>query len=280
MIEEYSRLFYCQPDEVLEGELRRAYPNITDREIKEELAGAAIIRQNDFLSPEQRPLIGDGLLMIARGGANLEASLCIANLIGAFPYTDTRRKWKELQALSGEFSETARVWSPLTKAFQGLNFTFLDDVDTAFACEIRSEDRLAGFRAFLRDIWVALTSKPETAYDRETVRTFNDRLQFEYQKASEEWKRINLDWVSYVKSFSLGQVSSLIGAMATSGAKPFVEGTLSVSVPAAGLAIGSILELLKARFARHNYRQTIPMSIFVDLSKRRRNAQSFRWPES
>ena len=91
--------------------------------------------------------------MVSRTGANLEMTLYIAQLTGAFPYTNIRRRWQELLSVKEDLPETSRVWSPLTQAFQDLEFKFLNQVDSQFACSMRSDGRLESFRAFLRRLW-------------------------------------------------------------------------------------------------------------------------------
>jgi hypothetical protein len=44
------------------------------------------------------------------------------------------------------------MWSPVAKAFQSLEFKFLDTVDVKFANSIREDGRLESFRALLRKV--------------------------------------------------------------------------------------------------------------------------------
>ncbi len=269
MIEEYARLFYCQPDEILSNQLRRKFPDITEKELTDELLFAAKVRKGDLLSPEKTRLNGDGYLMIGRTGANLEMSLYLAQLLDAFPYTSTKRKWKELSFVAEAISETARIWTPLTRGFQNLTFNFLDDVDTTFACNMRLDGRLSGFRDFLRHIWLELSSKATNPHDAEPARAFADRLTYEHNKATEEWKKINEDWLSFAHSVSWGQILAMLGTAPTQGIKPIIEGGLHWAIPAGGFCIGGVLELLKLRCKRRTFRKAVPMSVFIDLAKRR-----------
>lgn len=269
MIEEYARLFYCQPDEILSNQLRRKFPDITEQELTDELLFAAKVRKGDLLSPEKTRLNGDGYLMIGRTGANLEMSLYLAQLLDAFPYTSTKRKWKELSFVAEAISEPARIWTPLTRGFQNLTFNFLDDVDTTFACNMRLDGRLSGFRDFLRHVWLELSSKDTNPHDGELARAFADRLTYEHNKATEEWKKINEDWLSFAHSVSWGQILAMLGTGLTQGIKPIIEGGLHLAIPVGGFCIGSVLELLKLRCKRRTFRKAVPISVFVDLAKRR-----------
>jgi hypothetical protein len=50
--------------------------------------------------------------------------------------------WRWIIEAHDQLSETARMWSPFTKAFQALDFRFLNNVDPEFAQRIRDEGRL------------------------------------------------------------------------------------------------------------------------------------------
>jgi hypothetical protein len=83
-----------------------------------------------------------GQLLVGRSGVNTEMSLYISEITGAFPYTSLQMKWRDLLSMGKELSETAKVWSPLTKAFQDVEFKFLNNVDSRFACGLRTDGRL------------------------------------------------------------------------------------------------------------------------------------------
>jgi hypothetical protein len=71
----------------------------------------------------------------------------ICHATGAFPYMNVKFRWKEILGARQDLDATARVWSPLTNAFQKLDFKFLDHVDSKFACSIRQDGRLEGLRS-------------------------------------------------------------------------------------------------------------------------------------
>src|SRR5438128_4383896 len=92
-----------------------------------------------------------------RGGVTEQAMTDVSNSLkldavgrgedmGSFPYTNVRFRWKEILAAKEDLDETAQTWSPLTNAFQQLPFRFLNKVDSRFACTLRKEQRLEGFR--------------------------------------------------------------------------------------------------------------------------------------
>jgi len=267
--EEALRLLWSQPDEVLERKLRHAYPDISDEEVRSELAGAAHIRGRDALAIETRPYEGDGYLMISRSGANVDMSLYVSQLVGAFPYTASRRKWKELMSAKDKMTETARVWSPLTQAFQQLDFEFMDNVDTYFACNLRSEGRLAGLRTFLSDIWLELVGKSNGNFNSEVTRSFTDRLNYEHRKAQAEWDKIKQDWFTFIDKDTRNIMLTAFGTAFYNHVQPFLQGSLNLAIPVSGIGLAAIVKLLNDRCKRRSFRMSTPMSVFIDLSKHR-----------
>lgn len=80
----------------------------------------------------------DEQIHVARLG-NLETSQIISAITGAFPFTDIPFKWRELLESRDQFDETAKTWTPLTQAFQNLDFRFLENNDVEFAARLREK---------------------------------------------------------------------------------------------------------------------------------------------
>jgi hypothetical protein len=237
------------PD-VLAKDLREKHPHLNDEEVAELVAEIHKQNREDPLYLNQK-LDQDGQVTVKRTGANLEMALAIAELTGAFPYTSMPFRWKELMATT-ELPDTARMWTPLTRAFQQLSFEFLDRVDPKFASGIRQDGRLEPFRAYLRGVWREASSGSQLTTE-DTVLGFTDQLKGEYLKAQAEWAEIRrslLEW----------------GGTAVGGA--IVAGGLSLEIPALGFGITAVTQLVNARAKRRQFRQRVPMSLLVDLSRR------------
>jgi transcriptional regulator with XRE-family HTH domain len=80
-----------------------------------------------------------------------------------------------------------------------------------------------------------------------------DELAQSYNEAKAEWKKIDLDLLKWA-------VPTVAGGLAT--------GLLSLGLPAAGFAVAGVGELIQAHMKRTNFRQTVPMSIFIDLGQK------------
>ncbi len=254
------KLLACPPDYIAQT-YREMKPDATDEEV------AGLI---DYVEGERKrdPFLMDGTMdklpaqfMTTRSGANLEMGLYICQTIGAFPYTNYRYRWNEILGAREQFDPTMETWTPLTKAFQNLDFKFLDLVDPKFALEMRTEERLGGFRAYLRKVWNAVGGSPDPANADALARDFSDELTQSHQDAKREWSEIDIDLLKWV-----GGGGVIAGAGVAVSA--LTTGGLSLALPATGFAINSVAQLLQSTMKRRNFRKTVPMSAFIDLERK------------
>lgn len=254
------RQFFLMPPESMAEIARRAIPGISDEEVERILEYAALTRREDPLLIDDTLDKMPGQMTGTKTGANLEMGLYICQRIGAFPYTNLRFRWKEILGAGKELDPNAQVWSPLTKAFQQLDFRFLNRIDSKFAVEMRHEGRLAGFRSYLRKIWTSIDGEIDLAKAGRLAIDFKDELAGEYDKAKADWDGIDRELMKWAFPAILGAFSS-IGAVAT--------GHLNLAVPGGGFAINGLNELIQAQMKRAEFRRKTPMSVFIDLDKRR-----------
>ena len=154
--------------------------------------------------------------MATRTGANLEMGMYICQAIGAFPYTNLKFRWNEILSAGGKLDSTAQLWSPLTNAFQQLKFKFLDKVDPRFACSIRQDGRLEGFRSYLRRLWAVVGGEADPSRCDVLARDFGDELTQAFNEAKAEWDAIDRELLKW-------GVPTIGGAIAT--------GLLSLNLP-------------------------------------------------
>lgn len=258
--ESLVRMYAELPPEVLKNELKSNDPNITDEEVNEILEGLKVIQQQDPLALEQTTTGTKGQVQSTRGGANLENALYISQLTGAFPYTNLSFRWKELLSVANELPNDAQTWTPLTRAFQDLDFKFLSNFDSKFACEMRNDGRLESFRTFLRKVWRTVGGQPDINKIDSLARDFSDELKDEYHKAEVEWSRIERDLILWLGT-SLGSAATGLGGILT--------GNLMVGLPALGFCIAGVSKLFSSRIEKKKeFPKKVPMSVFIDLSKR------------
>jgi hypothetical protein len=254
--DELRRVLFALPDESIFMALEKSGQTLTYDQKQQFLRYARRELRNDPLALEQSVADNyrEGQLVPLRAGTNLETALMICSVTGAFPYTNMHTKWQEIIEAREQLSETARVWSPLTKAFQGLEFRFLNNVDTRFAQNVREDGRLESFRALLRRIGNDATEITDFASLDTYVRDCKDALAGEYQKAQAEWDKIDESFLKWA---------------GTGGIAAFVTGHLLPDVSSLSAAtLATLGQLFLRYFRRQQVRKANPMSVFIDLSRK------------
>jgi hypothetical protein len=252
--EELKRVLFALPEDKLFAQFERAGMTLDDRQKREFLAYARRELRNDPIALEQ-PIADnyrEGQMVPLRAGTNLETALLICSTTGAFPYTNLHSVWAQIIKAHDDLSETARMWSPLTKAFQSLDFRFLDNVDPKFAQAVRDDGRLQSFRSLLRKIGDGAADISELSSLDAFVRDCNDELVGEYQKAQAEWSKIDesfLKWASGGIAFAMGHLVPDVSALSV--------GTVS-----------TIAQLGLRYFRQRQFRKLNPMSVMIDLARK------------
>ena len=191
-----------------------------------------------------------------QSGGSLEQGLYISQLTNSYLYTDLKFRWKEI--LSTQTDTTSKnPWAPIAHGFQNLDFKFLDGADLKFIHSIKSDGRLVNLRNFLRKTWREISADTPLTYEKsnELALEFADELKGEYLKAEVEWKQID----EKLRSWLLSRGG--LGALVATGGIDWV-------IPSLGFAINGVNKLLDARFERKNFKQNVPLSVFVDLKNK------------
>jgi len=248
------------PQRYLESKAREIFPHMSEQEVHKVLEDVERERERDLFLPKSTLDRMPGQMMAARTGANLEMGMYMCQATGAFPYTNLKFRWEEILGARNDLSSTAQLWSPLTNAFQQLKFRFLDKVDSQFACSVRRDGRLEGFRSYLRKLWTTVDGEPDASKAEGLARDFRDELTQAFNEAKAEWATIDRDLLKW-------GVPTLTSA-SVSAASAIATGNLSLDIAAAGFVVGGVAELVQSRLKRRAFRQKVPMSIFVDLDNK------------
>lgn len=246
-------LLLSAPRHYLERKAREEFPQASEETIRQFLDTIEQERAKHPLLPNQTLDQMAGQMMASRMGANLEMGMYICQATGAFPYTNVKLRWKEILAARKDLDATAQVWSPLTHAFQQLRFKFLDKVDSNFACSIRQDGRLGGFRSFMRKVWTAVGGDTDPAKSEALARDFRDELTQAFNDAQADWNAIDRDLVKWTGT-------ALSGAVAA--------GRFSPEFAAGGFAVAGVAGIVQAEMKRREFRKKIPMSVFIDLEQK------------
>jgi hypothetical protein len=254
------KAFYLSPPDYIARQARETIPGISDERVKQILDYAAHVRKTDPLLVDETLDKMPGQMTAMKIGANLEMGLLICQSIGAFPYTNVKFRWREILSVGKELDPRAQVWSPLTHAFQQLNFKFLNKVDSNFAVEMRKEGRLEGFRAYLRKIWTTVEGEIDPCKSEKLALDFKDELACEYEKAKADWDDIDRELMKW----AVPAIAGVVGAVGG-----FSTGQLALGIPSAGFVVQGINELIQAEMKRKEFRKRTPMSVFIDLDEKR-----------
>lgn len=254
---EFKRMYLRIPEEALRRKMKDFKPNATQKEIDDQVGYMLRQRKNDPLLLDEE-MTGEAEIRIKRMGANLELGLYLGQATGSYLYTNRKFQWNEIMSAKQQTTDDSDLWSPLTRAFQTLDFTFLNDVDAGFAYKLKEKGRLGGFRNYLRKVWHKIEENNTPAQANSAAREFSDELHEEHRKTKEEWAKIDKEIVSW--TLGTTGVSTLI--------TPLISGGLDWIVPALGFSITGVGQLLSARYKKKEFRANVPLAVLLDLEKK------------
>src|SRR6266849_1176844 len=250
--ERTQNMFLMAPRDYLERMARESNPGISDDDVRRTVDYMEQQRANHPLLPNDTLDKMPGQFTASRMGANLEMGMYICHATGAFPYTNVKFRWDEILKAQ-DLDNNAQVWSPLTRAFQQLRFKFLNKVDSSFACSLRKDGRLEGFRSYLRKVWRAVEGGIDPSKAEGVARDFSDELTQAYSEAQAEWSGIDRDLLKW--------------AVPKLGGAAMAGGTFSPLFAAGGVVAAGMSEIIQAEMKRRSFRQKVPMSVFIDLER-------------
>jgi len=188
-------------------------------------------------------------LITFSSGASYEIAKLTANLTGSYLVTDIYSRWKEIEIDRESQNVESREWAPLAKAFQSLEFKFLNNLSLEHTLILRKEKRLENLRVFLRKVWKsACTTEP---FSEINAKNLADELVSEIKRAEVEWKQIDLDLLKW-----LGAELLAVGEQIVSGSGYFF---------AAAFAIAGAIEVGVTQLKRKSFQDKFPAAFFMKL---------------
>jgi molybdopterin converting factor small subunit len=190
-------------------------------------------------------------------GMNLLDARWFAEITGSHLVTDRRMIWNEI--LAGETEEKEpqseklkQSLSALAEAFQKLEFYFLNDIPLSFALQIRNENRLVGFRTYLKDFWNKIRREDQTEEQRlATIQEFRDNLDAQYQHFKREFDEVRKT------------VLNKIAVAGASGAGAILSGQLGLGIFSLGVLVSAYSDE-----AKKQTKHAQALSVFLDLERR------------
>ncbi len=241
--------------------IKRHLPSISDTEMNAQIDFIKRQRKANVLWLDQDMPANTPELKAMRLGGNLELGLYLSQLTGSYMYTNRKSQWNEILSVQVNSNDEQDIWSPLTNAFQSLDFQFLDNVNYAFIDRLQEEQRLESFRNYLRRVWESINSPTQASEG--TVREFKDELKEQYAIAKEDWKKIDItlrDWLLK---------KSILNSGAVAGASQILTGNINLIAPMLGFCLDGVNQLLQANDKRKEFKTKVPLSVFIDLENHR-----------
>ncbi len=254
---EFTRMYLRMPEEALIRKIKKFKPEATQEEIDGTVGYWLKRRKADPLLLDEE-MTGEAEMKIKRMGANLELGLYLGQATGSYLYTNRKFQWNEIMSAKQQTTDDSDVWSPLTRAFQTLDFTFLNDVDAGFAYKLKEEGRLGGFRNYLRKVWHKIEENNTPVQANSAAREFGDELHGEYGKTKEEWAKIDKEIVDW--TLGATGISTLV--------TPLITGGLDWVAPALGFSISGVRQLLLAHYKRKEFKANVPLAVLLDLENK------------
>ena len=245
------------PDSQYKKAAKELFPNITDEDVNKLLSHIKTQREKHPFYLE--PIIKNGCFAeevhTLTSGTSYDMAKLMAEMSGAYLVTDIPPKWKEIEIDRKEAGIDNGKWSPFAKAFQGLSFKYLDNIDLNTALKLRKDEgRLEDLRLFLRQVWTAV--KSEEPFDDENIINLAAELHQKVKEAEEEWEKIDRDLIKWFG----GEVAGILG-----GGQLISTG--NALWMAAAIAAAGITNLFVSKHQRQSFPKRFPAAFFMDLSK-------------
>jgi len=244
-------MLYIQPDEYIKKILTEVEPKIKDGEIKKYFKYIDKLREEHPFLPHKNKDEKHPELITMSSGTNYEMAKIIAHLSNSILITDIESRWKEIELDRQENLVDEGNWSPFAKAFQELNWKYLENIDLNSALHLRRQNRLEDMRSFFRKVWRMSTA--EKPFTLESSENLSAELNEQVREAEYEWKKIDRELLKYFGgTLAAGMVAA--GPAIASGKGSFV---------AAALATAGVTELAVTKFKRSQFPKKYPAGFFL-----------------
>lgn len=255
---EAEYLFLVQSDQEIKRSFLESHPDATDADVRRYVAHIERMRErHPFYLPmeNRREEIGGGELLLMTTGVDYTMAKIVANLTGSHLITNLTYRWTEISLDRANLNEN--VWTPFAKAFDSLDFRFLEHVPLSAALTLRKQERLKELRLFFNRIWRA--AKDNDSFNQSNVTNLASELQHHIAEAEDEWRNVDRELMKWLGG---EMIVGVTGAVATGGANWLPSALATV---AAGLTTLGV-----SRDKRRNLIHRYPAAFFLQL-KRQRN---------
>ncbi len=242
-IETFSEyLMLKQSDNEIKNKIKNKIPDLTPEEINEIMDFIFYKRKyhpyyidseekQEFFSHHWKSVVG------------YELSRITASLSGSHIISNSLLHQKKMELDHYELGNDAKMWEPISNAFNNLNLNFLNNVPLEFALNIRKKGDLATVRAFLNRIW--RSSKDNIDYSEQNVQHLADELIHHVNEAKKEWSKIREELIKWLGSELAATVAAMPHAISSGTVKWLAGGMLLAGFTNIGVALSKYKRFLK-----------------------------------
>jgi hypothetical protein len=249
--------FLSHPDEYMVEWFQKTYPDKSELDLQQFIKYVNKLRDEH---PYYVEFLGVGEenaeMLYWTTGTNYEMAKITARLTGAHIITDIPSRWKEMEIDRQDHGVKDSQWAEFAKAFQDLDFKFLNNVPMNFALKLRKEGKLKQVRDFFTRIWKLCES--EDSLSQKNTDLLGAELNHHINEAEGEWKKIDQE---LFKWFGI-EVASAVAAypqIISSGGAQFLG---------AGVALAGITNLAVSQLKRKTFQNRYPAGFFLSLKKK------------
>jgi len=243
-----------QPDIKIIQDLKNVGINYSDNDILKTIN--KIRADHPYFVSLEHSKYGKERLFAYKGGANFDMAKLIASALNSHLITDIEYRWKEITIEHKSLNIKQNHWSSFSKAFQSIDFSFLNNVKVEDALEIRKENYLDNLRTFLSKIWINCTQ--ENMFDEKSIFLLEEELKHHINESEIEWNEIKR---KYFKKIGIGSAVTIGASEAiASGSAVFMIGSL---------LINGLTNLGISWLEKKNFPKKYPASFFLKLKDKK-----------
>ncbi len=245
-------------DKIIENLLKIQSPKFTENEAKNFADLIIDVRPNinPLWDNINKKLYGKkGMITPTKGGGPLESLLLLSEVTGGKIYTPSRSNWYQIKDFGlNDF------WVKTNYLYSKIPLTFLNNVDTDFALNLRKDDRLSGIRLELNKIYSELESIDISNLNESKMKFIQEGFLEEIKKADSEWKTINKQAEIARKRW-----------ISSHAIAPIVTNEFSILPIALTSGLWFIWNEISNKNKLKNFQVQNPISVYVDLKNNRQH---------
>lgn len=157
---DFQRIMICLPDHLQARSIKELYPDLSEKQIADQLENNKRMREKDPLALLSPIPIGKegGQICGYHLSPNYELGMFLAHVTGSIPVTDDPFRWGELLSHMSAATKNA-PWDVLTRSLDGIDLTF--EMNPFMQLEMRRIGKGGAMKKALRDIIQEIQTEPD-----------------------------------------------------------------------------------------------------------------------